>query len=571
MARIDRFFVTTEWEAAFPLARVKALERPPSDHNPLLLNARDNMFFGKKKFRFEKWWLSKENFTEVVSKAWNTPYSEGKSIDKWQNKIRTLRRVVRGWAANEVAALNKTKVNLAKEYNRLDEEAERTGLPAQGIKRLKEVADELGRIWALKEIKIRQRSRDRDILEGGRNTTYFQAIANQRSRKKRVYSLKGPNGLVEDQTGMSKIAIDFYKNLFAVEKRENISLCTDFWEEGDRVTYEEREMLDAPFSEEEIKEVVFSSYADGAPGPDGPPFLFYHKFWDLLKGDLVALFEDFHKGVQDIYRLNCAMITLIPKVEEAIEMKQFRPISLINCSFKIFSKVLTGRLRKNSRRLISPNQSAFIKGRYILESVVVAHELVHNLNKSKSPGLIIKLDYEKAYDRVSWDFLFETLSARGFSEKWVNWVKCLVKGGSVGVCLNGEESAYFKTGKGLRQGDPLSLLMFNLVGDVLTKMWRRASRGNMIKGLLPDFREGGVISLQYVDDTIVFSDPSEQYLRNLKSSLIWFEHLSRMRIYYHKSELISINLSSEQISVAAHIFGCPVGSFPVKYLGIPLP
>jgi hypothetical protein len=114
-------------------------------------------------------------------------------------------------------------------------------------------------------------------------------------------------------------------------------------------------MLDAPFSEEEIKEAVFSSYSDGTLGPDGLPFLFYYKFWELLKGDPIALFEDFHKGMLDIYRLNCAMITLIPKVEEAMEMKQFRPISLINCSFKIFSKVLTGRLGKISQRLISPN------------------------------------------------------------------------------------------------------------------------------------------------------------------------------------------------------------------------
>jgi hypothetical protein len=205
---------------------------------------------------------------------------------------------------------------------------------------------------------------------------------------------------------------------------------------------------------------------------------------------------------------------LLPKIEEAMEMKQFRPISLINCSFKIFSKVLTGRLGKISQRLISPNQSAFIKDRYILESVVVAHEFVHSINKNKNPGLSIKLDYEKAYDRVNCDFLIKVLSARGFSEKWVSWVKCLVKGGSVGVCLNGEESAYFKPGKGLRQGDPLSPLLFNLVGDVLTNMWRRASRGGMIRGLMPEFREGGVISLQYADDTIVFSDPSEQYLRN---------------------------------------------------------
>jgi hypothetical protein len=76
MARIDRIFVTTDWEAAFPLARVKALERPPSDHNPLLLNTWDNMHFGKRNFRFEKWWLGKETFNDVISKAWKTSCSE---------------------------------------------------------------------------------------------------------------------------------------------------------------------------------------------------------------------------------------------------------------------------------------------------------------------------------------------------------------------------------------------------------------------------------------------------------------------------------------------------------------
>jgi hypothetical protein len=194
MARIDRIFVTTDWEAAFPLARVKALERPPSDHNPLLLNTGDNMQFGKRKFRFEKWWLSKEPFNEVISKAWETNCSEPRPIDRWQFKIRTLRRIVRGWAANEIAILNKTTVSLAEEYNKLDERAEREGLPTQELSRLKEFSDELSKIWALEEIKIRQRSRERDIVEGDRNTAYFQAVANQRQRRKLVYGLMGPNG-----------------------------------------------------------------------------------------------------------------------------------------------------------------------------------------------------------------------------------------------------------------------------------------------------------------------------------------------------------------------------------------
>jgi hypothetical protein len=100
-------------------------------------------------------------------------------------------------------------------------------------------------------------------------------------------------------------------------------------------------------------------------------------------------------------------------------------------------------------------QSAFIRGRYILESIVVAHELLHSVNKSKEPGVIIKLDYEKAYDRVNLDFLMDIFKARGFGVKMLGWLRNLVFGGSMSVLANREESAMFKTGKGLWQRDPL--------------------------------------------------------------------------------------------------------------------
>jgi len=215
------------------------------------------------------------------------------------------------------------------------------------------------------------------------------------------------------------------------------------------------ESLVAPFSEAKIKEAVFSCYPEGATGPDGLPFLFYHKFWDIVKADLVNLFTEFFKGDLDIYRLNFALVTLIPKVPNACNMKQFKLISLLNCSFKLFSKLLTIRLGKVAQRLVATNQSAFITGRYILESVVVAHEVVHSLHKIGEKGVILKLDYEKAYNKVSWNFLFEVLESRGFSERWILWIKQLVTGGPLGIMFNGEDSAFFKPRKGLRQGDPL--------------------------------------------------------------------------------------------------------------------
>jgi hypothetical protein len=129
------------------------------------------------------------------------------------------------------------------------------------------------------------------------------------------------------------------------------------------------------------------------------------------------------------------LITLIPKEHEAKILKKFRPISLLNCSFKFFGKALNNRLIKVADRLISKNQTAFVKGRFILESVVVAHGIIHDIHKNKESGVILKLDYEKAYDRVSWSFLEEMLVSRGFGKTWVSGIMKLVKGGST-MCEN---------------------------------------------------------------------------------------------------------------------------------------
>jgi hypothetical protein len=100
-------------------------------------------------------------------------------------------------------------------------------------------------------------------------------------------------------------------------------------------------------------------------------------------------------------------------------MRNFRPISLLNCSFNFFSKLLTLRLEKIYQRLIAKEQSAFISGRYILENVVIAHEVLHSLHRNNHPGVIFKIDYEKAYDRVNLDLLIEILESRGFGSTWI--------------------------------------------------------------------------------------------------------------------------------------------------------
>jgi hypothetical protein len=148
---------------------------------------------------------------------------------------------------------------------------------------------------------------------------------------------------------------------------------------------------------------------------------------------------------------------LIPKLKEANNIKQYRPIYLLGVYYKWFTKVLTMRLTAVSESIISKTQTAFLPGRNILEGVVILHETLHKMRRKKKKGIVMKLDFEKAYDKVSWPFLMEVLERKNFPIKWNQWMQQVVIGGKVGINLNGEPSNYFRAFKGLRQGDPLML------------------------------------------------------------------------------------------------------------------
>jgi hypothetical protein len=278
LAKLDRVFMSTDWECAFPLVNVQGSDKSISGHTPLLVDSGDNNNWSKKKIRFKKWWLMRPEFGELIKKAWNLECPSLRPLDRWQAKVRYFHRLTRGWVGNVIVELNKHKQSVAVEYNCLDMEAESRTLDEDEKSRMQELARELEKLWALEEIKARQRSRDRDILEGDRNTSYFHVVANQRFRKKRIDCLMGANGVVHENSKILEIAASFCKELFKKKSRGNFSLSARFWYEADKVSTGDSAELEALFSELEIRNAMFSCYPEGSLGPDGLPFLFYQKF-----------------------------------------------------------------------------------------------------------------------------------------------------------------------------------------------------------------------------------------------------------------------------------------------------
>ena len=223
-----------------------------------------------------------------------------------------------------------------------------------------------------------------------------------------------------------------------------------------QISSEENEILIADFTEKEVYEAIMQMKKNKAPGPDGFPAEFYQNFWGIIKFDLMNLFKAFQLGELPLFHLNYGNIILLPKKENAIQIQQYRPNCLLNVSFKIFTKVGTNRITEVANKVIRPSQTAFMPGRHILEGVLILHETIHELHRKKMDGVLLKIDFEKAYDKVRWPFLQQVLRMKGFDPKWCNWIEQFVSRGSVGIKVNDDLGHYFQTQKGLRQGDPRS-------------------------------------------------------------------------------------------------------------------
>lgn len=307
----------------------------------------------------------------------------------------------------------------------------------------------------------------------------------------------------------------------------------DLWSTSEQLQPDQKAFLEHPISIEKIKQTLFSCNPSKAPGPDGIPFLFYQTYWDLIHLDLNLIFQAFYNRTLDLSKLNLASICLIPKKSDVSTIDQFRPISLINCSFKLITKLLTNRLAQVISPLINDSQAAFIKGRLIGDNIVIAHEILHHTRITKQKGILLKLDFEKAFDKVNWDFLVEILEARGFGTLFVNWIRDILTSSRTSVSFNGNQGPYFPCKRGLRQGDPLSPLLFDLIADALNKILSRAQSAGLISGLGTFPNSLKILNLHFADDTLLFLEANPTIVGNLKFILLDFESLSGLKINFN--------------------------------------
>lgn len=244
------------------------------------------------------------------------------------------------------------------------------------------------------------------------------------------------------------------------------------------------------------------------------------------------------------------------------------PISLIHSVAKLVAKILSTRLAPRMAEIVGPQQSAFIRGRCLHDNFQLVRYTARKLHALNKDAILFKLDITKAFDTVDWVFLLEVLAKLGFGHRWITMVCGLLGTASTRVLVNGDAGELIFNRRGLRQGDPLSPLLFDAVMDILHLMIERAEASGLLSRLAASgFKHR---TSMYADDVVTFIRPTEPDLRAVAAVVEDFGVASGLRTNFAKCSLHPIRCQPEQVELARTILGCAVASFPFKYLGLPM-
>ncbi|GJZ74415.1 RNA-directed DNA polymerase, eukaryota [Tanacetum coccineum] len=566
LSKLDRFLASDSFVPFLQNVSGKVLECHVSDHRPILLSPMASDF-GPVPFKFYNSWLLDKDLHSCIIDFWNS-YCSGigtNPIVSFKNKMKALKTVIKDWSLNRKNSQNREKEELVRKIISFDADIISRPTDFVANDQRSNWVDSLRKIEVNEAFDFSQKAKIKWCIEADENSKFFHAMVNQKRRYLSIHGIKVDGHWIEEPLGIKEAFTSFFENKFKSIEVTQVINRSPFYKS---LSSEQSSSLDSSISPAEIKNAIWDCGSDKSPGPDGFTFAFYKEFWSTIKDDVVNFVQHFFTSGSMPKGCNSSFITLIPKTLNPLVVSDFRPISLIGAQYKIIAKVLANRLARVIDSIISHEQSAFIKHRQILDGPLMVNEVIQWCKRKNSKLMVFKVDFEKAFDSISWDFLIRVMHFMGFSDTWINWISGCLNSAATSVLVNGSPSREFSIQRGLRQGDPLSPLLFIIAMEGLHVAMEDAMAAGYYNGF--SINTLNLSHLFFADDALFIGEWSRSNIKNLVSILDCFHKVSGLKINYHKSKLFGVGVSPVEVSLLASITGCnPLGS-PFTYLGLPI-
>ena len=395
--------------------------------------------------------------------------------------------------------MDHSEKNLEQKLKAIDEELDQNEDRDDLYLEKERITQELQNIDKYKTEGLILRTRSTWYEEGEKSTKYFLRLISRNAVKSNMTKLYTGKKFITNQKEILDKQADFYEELYRDKLDKGISDMIEYLSDVNmpELSEEDKEICNGKVTKDECYKTLLLMKTNKTPGNDGLTVEFYKRFWNELGYLMVECFNlSYDIGELSITQKQ-AVIVLIDKGKDRTLLKNWRPISLLNVDYKILSKTLSERLKNILSKIIHPDQTGFVYGRNIVENIRTVLDILEYTKAENIPGILINIDFEKAFDSVNWDFIKVVLEKKyKFDHTFVKWINVLYNGVSSCILNNGYTSRYFNLHRGVRQGDPMSPYIFILIAEVLACKIRQSKK---IEGV----KIGGhnIKVLQYADDT----------------------------------------------------------------------
>ncbi|GAA0164487.1 hypothetical protein LIER_20108 [Lithospermum erythrorhizon] len=522
---LDRVLCNQHWFDKFRTALVDVPAANESDHCHLNITIVPELQQEPRPFKYQHFWSEQEDFVGIVKGCWEKEI-EGDDLYTFHCGLKDVRK--------ELSKLNRSC------FSNISSRVEEKQIELEGVNKMiydgnldpliltkaTNLKDEYKKLSNVESQFYQSKARMQWFKDGDASASFFHRQMRFQQAKNRIIKMKNCDGvLIEDYEKVKELVADYYKEFFAAK---------------DCVPCEE--------SVAEIEGVILGLKSGKALGPDGFSTEFYKDVWPVVKTSVFEAVKTFFTTSIMPKFINNTTISLIPKVQEPLLMK----------------------LKDTLQGVIGIQQTAYVPGRSVSDGIMLMQELVCGYDrKSGAPRCAIKVDIMKAYDTLQWDFLWVVLKVLEYPVVFVNWLKACVQFAWFSVSINRNLNGYFKSERGVRQSDSLSLYLFIIVMDYFSELLKsKVATGDF--DFHPRYREIGVVNINFADDLFILCRANEKSLKTVKRVLAMFGDCSDLKPNLAKSTCYFARIVDMEEVRLSNIMGIPISALPVRYLGIPL-